>query len=175
MAAVDWAILAVLAFSTITALMRGLVLELFSLAGLILGVFIAGWQYDNFSPLLMHVGLSKNLADAAAFLLIAFGIAVLVSLIGKLLRKVIHTVGLGWVDGLFGAIFGVLRGAAIVLIAVVAIGAFFPQSMWMRDSKLVPYFFQISHPVEQWFPATLRDKLDVGRVWNHPATDMPGR
>lgn len=166
---IDWTIIFVLAVSTITALLRGLVLEIFSLAGLILGIFIAGWQYDNFAPLLMHFGLSKNVSDAIAFLLIAFGVAIAVSLLGKLIRKVVHGVGLGWVDRVLGAMFGLLRGAAVVVIAVVAIAAFFPRSFWMQDSRLVPFFLQASSPVEQWFPATLRDKISVGRLRHDPA------
>lgn len=164
----DWAIVAVLLFSTITALVRGLVLELFSLAGLIVGAFVAGWQYDNVSPLLMHVGLGKNVADAVAFLLIAFGVAVLVSLLGKLLRGVVRGVGLGSVDRMLGAAFGFLRGAVVVLIAVMVTTAFFPHSTWTQGSKLLPYVLQVSHPVEQWFPPTLRDKLMMGRVWIDP-------
>lgn len=164
----DWAILAVLLFSTITALVRGLVLEIFSFAGLIVGAFVAGWYYDSLSPLLMHVGLSKDVADAIAFLLIAFGVAILVSLIGKVLRRVVRGVGLGWVDRLLGAAFGFLRGAVVVLIAVMATTAFFPHSTWTQDSKLLPYVLLVSHPVEQWFPATLRDKLMVGRLWIDP-------
>jgi membrane protein required for colicin V production len=169
MTPLDWAIVALLVFSTVTALVRGLLLEVFSLAGLIVGAFVAGWQYDSVSPLLMHLGLGKNAADAVAFLLIAFAFAIVVSLVGRLLRSVVRGVGLGWVDRLLGAAFGFLRGAAVVIIAVIAIIAFFPHNIWMRDSKLLPYFIQASHPVEQWLPATLRDKLSTGRVWIGPA------
>ena len=86
MAPIDWAIVTLLLFSTVAALLRGFLLEIFSLAGLIVGAFVAGWQYDNFSPLLLHVGLGKNAADAVAFLLIAFGVAILATLLGWLLR-----------------------------------------------------------------------------------------
>lgn len=165
----DWAILAVLFFSTVTALVRGLLLEVFSLVGLIVGAFIAGWQYDVCSPLLMRFGMSKNVADAVAFLVIAFGVAIAVSLFGKLLRGVVRGVGLGWIDRLLGAAFGLIRGLAAVLIVVVATAAFFPGTEWLRDSELVPYFLQASHPVGQWFPAILRDKLSVGRMWIEPA------
>jgi membrane protein required for colicin V production len=171
---VDWGILAVLLFSTVTALVRGLLLEVFSLVGLIVGVFVAGWQYDNCSPPLMHFGLSRNVADAIAFLVIAFGVAIAVSLIGRLLRGVVRGVGLGWVDRLLGAAFGLLRGLAVVVIAVMASAAFFPGAEWMRDSRLLPYFIQASHPVEQWFPAVLRDKLSVGRMWIDPV-NKPAR
>jgi membrane protein required for colicin V production len=169
MAPIDWAIVTLLLFSTVAALLRGFLLEIFSLAGLIVGAFVAGWQYDNFSPLLLHVGLGKNAADAVAFLLIAFGVAILATLLGWLLRGVIRGVGLGWVDRLLGAAFGFLRGAVVVVIAAMVTTAFFPHRVWMQNSRLLPYLIQASNPVEQLFPATLRDKLNAGRVWIDPA------
>ena len=169
MTPVDWAILAVLLFSTVTALVRGLLLEVFSLVGLIVGAFVAGWQYDVCSPLLMRFGLSRNVADAVAFLVIAVVVAIAVSLIGRLLRGVVRGVGLGWVDRLLGAAFGFLRGAVVVVIAAMATTAFFPHRVWVQNSRLLPYLIQASNPVEQLFPATLRDKLNAGRVWIDPA------
>ncbi|HTD97270.1 MAG TPA: CvpA family protein, partial [Edaphobacter sp.] len=47
----DWFLIIVLAWSTISAFVRGLILELFSLGGLIAGILLASWNYPNVAPL----------------------------------------------------------------------------------------------------------------------------
>ena len=59
---------------------------------------------------LSHVIHSEGVADVVAFLLIALGVMLIIGLIGRAISKVAHTAGLGGLDSLLGAIFGVIRG-----------------------------------------------------------------
>ena len=43
----DWFLIAILAYSTIMAFLRGIILELFSLGGLVAGILIASWNYNR--------------------------------------------------------------------------------------------------------------------------------
>ncbi len=43
----DWFLMAILAYSTIMAFVRGILLELFSLGGLIAGILLASWNYHH--------------------------------------------------------------------------------------------------------------------------------
>src|SRR5215469_13576958 len=94
----DGLLIAVLAISIIEAFFRGLLLELFSLIGLIAGILLAGWNY----PLLARAlgGLISNPATAnvVAFLLITFGVMILAALLGRIMHSAAHAVGLGFFD-----------------------------------------------------------------------------
>ena len=43
----DWFLIAILAYSTVIAFMRGIIRELFSLGGLIAGILLASWYYAH--------------------------------------------------------------------------------------------------------------------------------
>jgi membrane protein required for colicin V production len=58
MAIVDWVILIVLILSVVSAAKAGLILEVFSLAGLVLGLLVASWDYQKLTPWMRHCRLS---------------------------------------------------------------------------------------------------------------------
>lgn len=82
----------------------------------------------------------------------------LVMLIGNLLiwlaRKFLHGAGLALGDRLLGAAFGVLRGAAVVVVAVVLVG-FTPwtQSAFWQASVLAPAFEDSARWLKEQVPA----------------------
>src|SRR5665213_1453745 len=102
----DWAILAIILISAIVAAAQGFLLEIFSLAGLVLGLWLALWNYRVLAVPFARVIHSQRICDVLAFLLIALGVMILLGLIGRLISRLAHTVGLGGLDGLLGAIFG---------------------------------------------------------------------
>ena len=48
----DWFLITILAYSTIMAFLRGIILELFSLGGLIAGILLASWNYTHVAAFL---------------------------------------------------------------------------------------------------------------------------
>ncbi|MEO6828723.1 MAG: CvpA family protein [Acidobacteriaceae bacterium] len=160
----DWVILAIIVLSAIVAASQGFLLEIFSLAGLVFGLWLALWNYRVLAVPFAHVIPSERIADALAFLLISFGVMLILGLIGRLFSKLAHTAGLGALDGLLGAIFGVIRGCALVVVAIIAIAAFFPQKTWMRGSKLAPSFLSAANEVSAGAPAELRRKIQEGVI-----------
>lgn len=162
MTMLDWVIVAVLLFSTLAALTRGIFRELFSLCGLILGVLLASWNYKSLAPLLIQWIHSSGVAEAIAFLVIAIGVMLVAGFAGYLLHKTAEVVGLGWADSLLGGLFGLLRGGLIVTAGMMAIAAFLPHSTWTRDSKLAPYFLDSAHGMSAVVPAEFRARILSG-------------
>lgn len=158
----DWVILAIVVLSAIVAASQGFLLEVFALAGLVLGLWLALWNYRVLAVPFSHVIHSERIADALAFLLIAFGVMIILGLIGRLFSKLAYTAGLGGLDGLLGAIFGVIRGCVLVVVMIIAMAAFFPQKTWMAGSKLAPYFLSAANQVSAGAPAELRLKIQEG-------------
>lgn len=158
----DWFIVVVIVVSMIVAASQGFLLEVFALAGLILGLWVAMWNYPVLAVPFSHVIRSVAISDALAFLLIALGIMILFGLLGRLISRVAQTAGLGGLDSLLGALFGIVRGAVLVVIAIVAIAAFFPQKTWMDGSRLAPYFLSAANQVSAGAPEELKLKIQEG-------------
>lgn len=162
MALIDWLIIIVLLVSVLTAAKNGLLLEVFSLAGLILGFVLASWNYQRLLPWLTHLIHLLPAAEAVSFLLIALGVMLLAGILGRVIRWSVHSIGLGWVDRFLGALFGIVKGFVLVTVAVLVIAAFFPQASWFRHSRLAPCFLTAAHHVSVEAPAGLEQRIRRG-------------
>src|SRR5258708_34092601 len=108
----DCFLIAVLAFSTIMAFLASIILELFSLGGLIAGILLASWNYKHVAIILGHLITTPAIAEIVAFLLIIIGVMVLCTLLGNALNRTAHAIGLGLFDRPFDALSGSARGSS---------------------------------------------------------------
>jgi membrane protein required for colicin V production len=164
LSAFDWAILAVLGYSTIRAFLRGFLLEVLSLVGLVAGILLASWNYNLLALSLERWITSTTAAQITAFLLIAIGVMILCGLIGKLLHTGVSVVGLGFIDRLFGAIFGLVRGYLLCVALMMDFVAFGPQPSWITNSHLAPYFLAGAHGVSFVVPHDLEQQVSDGAL-----------
>lgn len=172
----DWFLVAILAYSTIRAFLRGIFRELFSIAGLILGIILASWNYSQVATYLAQLAAAPKISPATAqiisFFLILFGVMLACSLIGLLLNRTAKAVGLGLVDRLLGAVFGLARGCLFAVAIMVAAAAFFPQTAWIENSSLSPYFLDGAHAVSFVVPHDLQQQILKGaQQLKHTAPD----
>lgn len=158
----DWVIIAILALSTLAATMQGLLREAMSLAGLVIGLWLAFWNYHALAAPLERFLPSHAASEVVAFLLIALGVMLVVGLLGRVVSAVVHTVGLGALDRLLGAVFGLVRGCVLVVLALIVIAAFLPQRGWIHGSKLAPYFLSAADWASGAAPAELRLRIRDG-------------
>jgi membrane protein required for colicin V production len=162
MAPIDWLIVVVLLVSVLSAAKNGFFLEVFSLTGALLGLVLASWNYQRLLPWITRWIHSLPAAEALSFLLIALGVMLLAGLLGRVIRWSVHSIGLGWVDRFFGALFGFVKGFVLVTIAVLVVAAFFPQSPWFCQSRLAPCFLTAAHRVSITAPHGLERRIRVG-------------
>ncbi len=168
----DCFLIAMLAFSTITAFMRGIILELFSLGGLIVGILLASWNYKHVATILGRLITTPAIAEIVAFLLIIIGIMVLSTLLGKALNRTAHAIGLGIFDRFLGALFGFARGCLFGVAVLMAIAAFLPHSAWIANSRLSSYFLAGAHAVSFVVPHDLQQQiLNGAQQLKHNAPD----
>jgi membrane protein required for colicin V production len=168
----DWFLIAILTWSTITAFIRGFLLELFALGGLVAGILIASWNYPILAGILEHVVTAKTVANVVAFLLIAVTVMILSAVIGKALHHTASAIGLGFFDRLFGAVFGYLRGCLLCVAILMAITAFLPPTPAVAKSSLTPYFLAGAHAVSFVVPHDLRQLILEGAAQlKHTAPD----
>lgn len=166
MTLVDWAVVVILICSVLGGLMQGFFRSVCSLGGLILGLAIAAWNYGRVAALFLPLVRIPAVANTIGFLLIALVVMALVGLIGNLLAKTFRLLGLGWLDGLAGAVFGFFQGVLLVVIGILVIVAFFPQVHWIADARLPRMFFGACHVSSSLTPSELGDRVRDGlKTW----------
>lgn len=137
----DWIIVTVLALATLSGLIQGFFRSLFGLGGLVLGLIVASWNYGRVARWLHPMIGNEQAASLVAFLLVALLVMVIAGVLGVLISKALHSIGLGCLDRLAGAVFGLFQGALLVTLGILVTVAFFPQAQWLRQSTLPPHFY----------------------------------
>jgi membrane protein required for colicin V production len=158
----DWTLLLVILISTLLAMAQGFVLEVFGLAGLLVGYVLAAWEYPRVTPLFANYVSSPWVADIAAFLTIFLCVVLLAGALARIVRWAVSGVGLRWFDRVLGGVFGMVRGVAIAAVVVMAMAAFVPTSPALNHSALSPYFLVLSRTATWIAPPELRDKFRKG-------------
>ncbi len=103
---VDWAVIVILAVAFFSGLAQGFFRSICGLAGLILGLAVAAWNYHHLAASLSSFIHSEGVAETIAFLLILVAVIVIAGFVGQLLAKAFSLIGLGWLDGLQAAYSG---------------------------------------------------------------------
>ena len=164
MAIVDWVILIILVLSVLSAAKAGLIAEVFSLGGLIIGLLMASWDYQKLTPWMGQWIHSPKTDEALSFILIALAVMIVTGIAGRIVRWSVKSIGLGWADRLAGAAFGLVKGCALVTIAVMVIAAFWPGATWFRQSRFAPGFMAMSRRAAVVAPAELGDRIRSGVI-----------
>jgi membrane protein required for colicin V production len=159
----DWLLVAILVYSTVAAFLRGFFREVFSLVGLVAGILLASWNYPMVAVRLA-VWMPVAVSDVVGFLLIALVVMVVCGLVGKLLHRTVKTIGLGFVDRLLGAGFGLLRGALLGVAVLMAAAAFVPDQSLLKNSQLAGYFLAGAHEVSFVVPGDLQARIRAGAL-----------
>jgi membrane protein required for colicin V production len=159
---VDIFIALLLILNAVFGYRSGLIRSVASLIGLAAGIAIAGWNYTRFDVYVAPIIHNEALRAAVSFIVIALVVMVVFGLIGLLLKKVIHGIGLGWLDSLLGLCFGLLRGALVVTLCIGILLAFYPDSSWLESSRLAGYFLRSVDVTIQMQPGELRKRTERG-------------
>ena len=106
----DIVIIVAIAITTLIGLRTGIIKAALSLAGLIVGVILAGHYYLSLSEQLAFIP-QASVAKIVAFTIILIGVMVIAGVLASLLKRGASVVILGWVNHLGGAVFGLVLGA----------------------------------------------------------------
>lgn len=176
MALVDWAIVIVIVVSVLGGLSQGFFRAVFALGGLVFGLVLAAWNYGRIAALLTPMVHIEPVANAIGFILIALLVMALASILGTLLAKIMHRIGLGCLDRLAGAAFGFLQGVLLVTLCILVAVAFFPRTHWLVEARLPRQFFGVLHLSTHMSPEDLARRVREGLnrlerespEWMHP-------
>jgi len=107
----------VLIIAAIQGFRKGFIIELASLAALILGIW-GGIKFSDFTAgfITKHTGFHSQYLGTIAFIVTFIIIVILIHLMAKMLDTVVKAVFLGFLNRLAGIIFGVLKTAVFLSI-----------------------------------------------------------
>ena len=108
----DFVIIAAIAIPTFIVLKIGLIKEVLSLAGLIVGVILAGCFYVPLSEQLTFIP-QATVAKVVAFAIILIGVMIIAGVLAMVLKWITSVIMLGWVNRIGGAVFGLVLGAIL--------------------------------------------------------------
>ncbi len=98
---------------------------------------------------------------------------ILGGLLGRLLAMLFKWVGLSWLDRLLGGVFGLVRGALVAAVVVMALLAFAPAPppRSVVGSRIAPYAMDAARVMAALAPRELRDGVRQGyekvkQIWS---------
>ncbi|MBZ9777766.1 CvpA family protein [Psychroflexus sp. CAK8W] len=116
---------------------KGFIVELAGIVALLAGIF-GGIKYGYFAE-----GYLENWTDwtvssieIASFFIVFIGIVVLVSILAKILTTIVHSIALGLINRIFGALFGVIKMGLFILIILLIFDYINGEGRFISGTKL---------------------------------------
>ncbi len=160
MTAFDYAVLAVVSASVLLGLWRGVVSEILALAAWVVAFLAARTAAPAVAVWLSGQIAEPGLRLAAAGVLVFVGVLLVFAIARMLLSRMLRAVGLGLLDRLLGALFGVVRGVLVVWALVLVAGLTpLPRADWWRDAVLAPPLETAVIAAKPWLPAEAAKRI----------------
>ena len=172
---IDIGIVVIFLLSITVAVLRGFVKEVFSLGTWVAAVWLAVTFCDRVA-LLLPAGIddpdtgvpgSGQLRTIIAFSLILVGTWVVGTLLNVVVGKIVDMSGARILDRVLSFFFGLVRGAAVVVLMVLAMTAFFtsfPYSEAWNTSQLLPPFEWAARKVVEFMPAEYSEYFPYNEI-----------
>lgn len=143
---IDLVVLAIVAVSALVAFLRGFVREALGIGAWVGAGLVAWWAFPYSQPQAraLIVGYPE-LADLAAYAVVFVVALILLSIVAGMLGGLVRGSLLGGIDRTLGLVFGLARGAAIVVAAYVALSIVVPPEHWpppLLQSRSLPYAYE---------------------------------
>jgi membrane protein required for colicin V production len=166
--AFDYAVMAVIGLSALRGMWRGLVAEAFGLVGWVVAILIGGRFVGFVAPYIPSTWPGGALTQwLVAFMLVVGAVLLLSSVLSALLTRVTEVTGLRGLDRSLGLLFGLVRGAILVVILVALAGLTeLPQKEFWRDALLRPTVEQGVRDLKTLLP-------DALAAYVHVAPEVP--
>lgn len=112
---IDFVFSLFLAFFLVRGFIKGLLSQIFSIAGVVFGVFLS----YKYATLVSYVfPFSKNISRIISYIGVFLVVYLVFFFTGFILRKFIKAIKLGWVDRISGGVFGFIKAGFLIFIFV---------------------------------------------------------
>jgi membrane protein required for colicin V production len=156
----DLGILVLLILVTLRGYFRGLFQELAVLVGLVGGLLLAARTYLDLAALLLPFIKSLFWAQVLAFALVLVAVYWGVRLLAYVLQNLLYHLYLDVFDRLLGAFFALVKGALILGLALLLVGAMVsPNNRLLRNSRTRPILVQLARRTLDLLPPDFKARL----------------
>lgn len=153
---IDLIILIFLLWSVYRGFKNGLIIEVASLAALILGIFGAiKFSYMTSDFLVEKFEMTTKYLPLISFAITFVVIVIVVHLLAKALDKLVKAVALGFINRLFGILFGVVKTAFILSIILVILNTIDRKTQFLPEDKIEESL--LYKPISAFAPLIFRD------------------
>ncbi len=126
-----------LAYGFVQGLRKGLIKEIAGLVAVVLGIYLARYFSLPASQALIEMtGWGTNICTPLAYALVFVVVSLSISTLSYMLSKIIGAIMLGWLNRLFGAVFGVVK-MTLLLSVILNFVAIMNQYMSIKEKSVV--------------------------------------
>lgn len=153
MSKVDLVLLILAVFGAWGGYKQGFLMELVSLAGIILGIFL-GFKLMGEVMLFLEekFNIDESTLPYISFIVIFLAVLLLVRLLGSLVKNSIDKSFLGTVDQALGACLGMFRMLFMVSVVLWILDSLklSPREEWVENSWLYPFTARLAPAIADW-------------------------
>ena len=144
---VDLVVLGIVALSGLAGLVRGLVREVLSAGAWVLALLVASPRglFPVVAPAVHARIADPNVADGVAFLVVFVPALILLWVVARVASGFVQRSAVGGLDRTLGLVFGLGRGAVLVMAAYILAGLVVPVEQWpppVLQARLLPLAWQ---------------------------------
>ena len=158
---VDIVVLVIIGIFAVRGFFAGLINELFGILGILLGYVISFQFYSLFAGIFQGMVSNKKTAEVLGFVAAFLVVYIIVILLGKLLSKFFKAIKLGWANKTGGFLFGAVKSAVILSIALSFLIQFLPKDADFSKSlkkspvtgkiiEATPYIFDMLNKLSKY-------------------------
>ena len=160
MTILDYAVLAVIGVSVLISVFRGALREVMAIASWVGSAWLAAYFAAGVAALLPNQLSNPGLRLAAAFVAILLVALLLFALATAALAQLLRRSGLTGSDRALGALFGVVRGVAILVCLTLVAGLTrLPREAAWRDAASRPVLEALALGVRDYLPPALAARI----------------
>jgi membrane protein required for colicin V production len=156
----DILIIAIIAAGFLYGFFKGIISEVFAIAGLVIGFVVAMKYSFLIQPYLLRFIKGETAAVCMAFLLLFLLTAAGIITVGIFFKKAIRFIRLSWLDRWIGGVVGLVKGIIVVGLISLLIVTFFPEGKsFMKQSMLGRHTITIVRIAVYLLPERFRKRL----------------
>ena len=161
---VDIVVISVIGLSTLLAFVRGFVREVLGIGSWVAAGLFSVWAYSYAVDTFRGWISEPDVADVACFGVLFAAALLLLSVVSGMIGGLVRSSGLGGIDRTLGLVFGLVRGAGVVVLAYIVVGMAVPLDRWpdaVQEARTLPYIYQGAALAVQLLPSNYRPVVHV--------------
>ncbi|MBG0776894.1 MAG: CvpA family protein [Desulfovibrionaceae bacterium] len=143
-------------YLVLRGLFRGLVVETASLAGAVVGFFLANSYAPALAPYTAKVLSTTAWAHTASYFAIFAATMILATLLAKAARRLLQIEFAAWLDHVAGGLVGLVKGALICSVILLVLANFFGERDFIMESQGARYLSVGAGYLQRFLPEQYR-------------------